>query len=87
MKLVTCRSCTFISFEISRKDAEKYVKDFNKFFNSLTEESKFNYGSKASIKQYKRCSRCNGSYKNFRDSEMSECPFGATIQPIMNRKD
>lgn len=88
-RYVTCKKCTWVSFEVSRKHAEAEVKKFNLYFNSLSKkEQKDNYGGKgAHISGYERCFLCGGSYKNFKRSLKKDIPIGSTIGPIIRRVD
>lgn len=37
------------------------------------------------VTRYKKCSRCGGSYKNFRDAREGDAPDGVTINGILAR--
>lgn len=86
--LVTCNSCGWVSFAVSREYAVNQVKEFNEYFDSLDAESKRLYGNqKADFDFYERCFRCGGSFLNFRETKEGDCPEGCTIGPIIDRND
>jgi hypothetical protein len=69
----------------SRAQAEKEVNDFNRYFDTLTEQQRYdNYGNtRASITRYEHCFSCGVSYKNCRPSKEGDCPRGVTLQTII----
>lgn len=83
--LVTCNGCNWVSFRVSRLKAEEEVVRFVDYYNTLTEEQKYDYydGRVSSISDYERCFSCGGSYKNFRPAKITDCPDGCTINPII----
>lgn len=88
--LVACKACLWVHFQVSRKYAEKQVKDFNKYVKTLSPKvRKELYGNRAesSVSSYEKCFRCSGPYKNFRKVKKGEVRLGSTIQPIMRRQD
>lgn len=89
MKNVLCIKCKWVHFEVSRQKAEDEVDTFNKYFDSLDKEKQeeFYGGVGSSIKNYEHCFCCQGSYKNFREANDDEIPYGSTIQPIINREE
>lgn len=89
MKLVKCLKCGWVMMEVTRAIASKEVARFNRYFKSLSKETQKDYynGIKSSIKAYKNCMGCGGSYKKFRDAKPEECPIGATINPILKRDE
>lgn len=86
---MTCTSCGWVHFGVKRSHAEAEVKKFNEYFATLTKKlQKEYYGGKgSSIEQYERCFSCGGSYNNMRESVAGDCPYGCTIQPIINSED
>lgn len=88
-KYVICQRCKWVAFQVSRKYAEKEVKTFNEYFDSLGKEKQELYygGKKSSIKQYENCMLCGGCYHNFRRALKKEIPIGSTVNPIIDRKD
>lgn len=71
---------------VTKKVAQKSVKDFNDFFKTLPLVKRKDYygNKKASIKSYKSCFSCGNTYKDFRIALSEEIPRGSTIQPIMH---
>ncbi len=88
-KLVICKFCKWVHFEVSRKYAKKEVEDFNRYFDTLGKEKQEEYygGKKASIRNYERCMLCGTCYHNFRRAKKSEIPLGSTLNPIISKKD
>jgi hypothetical protein len=88
MKYVTCLNCGWVHMSVSRAFAEKSVKEFNEYYETLTKRKKIDYydGKKSNIKDYERCG-CGNSYKEFRDSKKGDCPDGCTIGPILDREE
>lgn len=88
-KYVTCNKCKWVHIEVTRKSAQKEVKKFNKYFDSLTKDKQEEYyrSIKSSIELYEGCFRCGNSYKDFNDTLDKEISVGSTIQPIISRKD
>ena len=84
MRNLECLKCGWVHFAVTRKNAEKEVANFNKYFNTLTKkEQKDYYGGKGStIKTYERCFKCGGTHKSFIPAK--KIPFGSTIQPIIS---
>lgn len=89
MKLVTCKSCGWVHFQVSRDYAVDQINKFCEYFDGLTKkEQKDFYGNtKPTIKDYESCQRCCGSHKNFADSRPEDCPEGSTMGPIINRDE
>ena len=82
--LVTCKNCGWVHVACSRTDAEKEVRSFNEYFDTLSPKKRLDYGNKhASIKSYEHCFRCGGSYNNFRAFKSGDCPDGCTLQSII----
>jgi len=84
---VTCLSCGWAAYQITRADAETCVASFNLFYDSAPEEVQQHYGGRSDIDDYERCTRCGGDYKNFRDFKEGDCPDGCTLSPIIDRTD
>lgn len=86
-KEVTCLKCKRVSFEVSLEFAKNEVKRFNAYFDSLSLQKQLEdyRGRKTSLENYKKCSMCGGSYKNFRPAIKGDCPEGVTISAILAR--
>lgn len=84
-KYRTCNKCGWVHFGVTRKYAEKEVKKFNEYFETLSKERQelFYGGVGASIANYESCFRCGNNHKDFRNSVITEIPYGSTIQPII----
>jgi succinate dehydrogenase/fumarate reductase-like Fe-S protein len=88
-KPVICLHRKWVAFEVSRKYAEKEVKNFNTYYDNLpfSTQQDFYGGKKSSIKQYERCMLCGTCYHNFRRAKKNEIPLGSTLNPIISKKD
>lgn len=87
LQTVTCNKCGWVSYEISRKDAETSIRLFNLFFDRLSEKDRKDlYGDKrTSMDDYNRCCSCGNDYHDFSDAESGDCPDGVTLGPILSR--
>jgi hypothetical protein len=83
MTNLTCTSCGWVMFGVTRDFAEKAVADFNAYFETLNPSGKAMYGKGASIESYEQCFNCGGSHENFREAKDGDCPEGCTMQPII----
>ena len=81
----TCNKCGWVHFAVTREFAENEVKEFNDYFDTLTEEEQQQYygGRCSTIKQYEHCFFCGNTYKDFRDAKEDDCPIGVTLGPII----
>lgn len=84
-----CTKCGWIHFRVSRDSAERDVKRFNDYFDSLNPiDQESNYGGrKSSIESYEKCFRCGCSNDNSVEAKESEVPNGSTIQPMIAADD
>lgn len=88
-KLVTCRRCGWVHFELTREEAEQNVESFNEYYYGLPEHQRLeSYGGRpSSIKKYEQCMSCGGPYTDFVTSSKDDCPNGCTINPIIRKED
>lgn len=77
---VTCLRCGWVSFAISRAEAEREIAEFNAYYASMYGEQKARYSGPSSLDQY-RCIGCGGS--EFRLARDDDCPNGATLNPVV----
>lgn len=77
---VTCLRCGWVSWAITKAQAEKYVADYNAWFNALPAEMQARDGRQKGLDSY-NCMRCGGS--EFRKSVDDDCPAGVTISPVV----
>ncbi len=86
---VICRRCGWVHFAVSLVHAEKEVKEFNDYYDTLTaEQQESYYGSKKShLVNYLFCMFCNSLYTNFRKTKRGEVPNGSTINPILDLRN
>jgi hypothetical protein len=79
-KSVVCTKCEWTYFAVTKAYAEAQVKEFNDYYNRLTEEEQISYygGKPSSIDNYESC-HCGN--KEFREG--STAPEGSTIDPII----
>jgi len=88
-KTVTCLSCGWVAFEVSRQHALDEVRRFTEYYLNLEPsiQEQF-YGNRpASMHDYECCQLCGGSHKNYRDSKYGDCPDGVTMSPIISREE
>lgn len=80
MKTVTCLKCGLVSMGVTKKHAENEVKNFNKYYDTLTKAEQKNYygGRKSSIENYKCCSQMK-----LRPFKEGDCPDGVTLGPVI----
>ena len=83
MSLMTCNACGWVHFGVTFGNAATAVRTFNRFYDTAPKETKEQYGKRASMECYVKCSRCGGPYTNFRPAEDGDCPDGCTIGPIL----
>lgn len=81
--LRTCNRCGWVSYGVTRKDAERSVAEFNKFYEAAPAATRESFGGPSTILHYEVCIGCGGSYKNTRDSSPDDCPVGCTLNPII----
>lgn len=81
-KLVTCVTCGWVHFLLSRDEAWASIKEFNEWYETQSDEVRSMYGGFASMHQYERCFRC-GSGKPMRWFTPGDCPSGCTLQPTV----
>ena len=79
----TCNACGWVHYGVTRKQAEKSVKEFNAFYDGQPAKVQACYRGPSVIEQYERCDCCGGSYKNMHEMRPDECPIGSTIGPII----
>lgn len=72
---VTCRKCGWISYAVSKKEAEEDIASFNALYYSLDDEGKARFNGPASLDGY-RC-RCGAS--DFTQGGEDRLPDGATV--------
>jgi hypothetical protein len=87
-KTVICNKCGWVHFQVSLEYVQNWEKEWGQFWRDSTPRVREAYGcvkAPPSREQYLKCFRCDNNYKNFRDTEDSEIPFGSTIQPILDR--
>jgi hypothetical protein len=77
---VTCLRCGWVSFAVTKAEAEREIAEFNAYFASLPEEQKARYTGPSSLDQY-RCIGCEGS--EFRQARDGDCPDGVTLNPVV----
>jgi hypothetical protein len=82
--LVTCNSCGWVHFAVTRQYAEEQVKSFNDFFDGASNDVKVLYGSPVTMRHYSRCAFCGGPHTNFRPFREGDCPDGCTIAAIIS---
>lgn len=77
---VICLRCGWVSFAVTKAEAEREIAEFNAYYASLSDREKASYGGPSSLDQY-RCLRCGGS--EFRQARDGDCPNGVTLNPVV----
>ena len=89
--LITCKKCSHVSIQISKKSASAQVRIFNRFVKTLSKKEfeRCYGGKKMSLSHYKKCINCNNSYKNFKNYNDKKDPNinGHTLNMVLNRKE
>lgn len=86
MNLVTCVKCGWVSYPLTRDEAEKAVLQFNEWFEKQPPETKEMFGNKPSTLNNYQC-QCGGTtfreYDASKDADIS----GKTINPVIWERD
>lgn len=80
MNEVTCLTCGWVSFGVSKEYAEAEVDKFNKWFDTQSEETQSMFSGHSSVENY-RCLICGGV--KFRPYIPGDCPDGCTLNPVI----
>lgn len=83
--LLECSKCGWIHYAVARKEAERQVKEFNKYYHTLSKQKQRDfYGdSESHISSYEYCFFCSAHYKDIKN-EPSKSIAGSTVQPIIH---
>lgn len=88
---VTCLNCGWVHFSVSKDYVNNWQEEWKKYWPTLDKEGREMFGlpdgPPGPEEEYYKCFFCRGSYKNFRDSKLNDCPDGCTIQPILDRNE
>lgn len=87
-KSVECNKCGWVHFEVTADYVRKWLKDWEAFWPTLSDEGKGNYGlpeGPPSVVEYLRCGTCGNNYKDFKDS--TRVLNGQTIGGILSRDE
>lgn len=80
MSLVTCKHCRWVSYAVTREDAEREVARFNAYYEQQPKEIQADFGGPSTLARY-RCLVCGGAeFKPFMDGD---CPGGCTVAPVI----
>jgi hypothetical protein len=81
---VVCLKCNWVSFSVTKKQAQDEVKSFNTYFKTLTKEQQtlFYGGEKSSLKSYV-CLRCGGDKFRLYEEPRDHLGIGHTINPVI----
>lgn len=88
-KAVICPKCGWNHCGVDRDYAEQQSIEFQKYYDSLTDEKKVTYYGKTphtievQMRQYEHCFRCGNNYKNLENKDKYTSPVGSTLQPII----
>ncbi|MCJ2048802.1 hypothetical protein [Methylobacterium sp. J-070] len=81
---VTCLACGWVSYAISRSQAEANVERFNRF--RAEDPSRLRYWPNPKAIGSYRCMGCSG-WGPYRPAREGDCPRGATINPVLLDED
>ena len=90
MDNVTCKSCGWVHFPVSKSYIKSWQKGWDEYWPTLDEQGRKAFGlpdGPPSPESYYHCFLCKESYKNFRDFKDGDCGEGNTIQPILDRNE
>lgn len=82
---ITCLDCGWISYAVTRAEAERMIESFNRYFDRLPskDQQRFYAGRRADLSSY-RCINCgNGDDLRFRPARASDSPYGVTVNPVV----
>jgi ribosomal protein L37E len=90
-EFVLCKACGWVHFNVSKQYVLDWENHWKVIWNGMSDSDKADFGCEKSPPKVKdvyiNCSRCGGSYKNFRDAKKEELPLGSTIVGILNRQE
>lgn len=89
---VKCKNCGWIHFQVSKSYVMDWLEGWKKFWPTLTEEGKSNYGlsdGPPGPEEYTKCQRCGGNYKNFTDATEKDLAriYGSTVSGVLDRNE
>jgi hypothetical protein len=78
---VTCVTCGWVSYAVSRAEAETEVARMRAYLATLSEQDRRGWSSEGpSVEKYV-CRSCGGT--DFRPARAEDCPDGATTNPVV----
>jgi Zn ribbon nucleic-acid-binding protein len=84
--MVACSKCGWGHYAVTRKEAEKQVKEFNRIYEKTPKEERMKYWkSPSSISLYEYCFNCGAHYKEVNLPFEKEGAF--TVQPIIQSEE
>lgn len=81
---VTCIRCGWVSYAVTKAEAEQNIAKFNEFYDAQPSEVQAMYAGRSSLEQY-RCLRCGGT--EFRPAEPGDAPKYVTLNPVIWEPD
>lgn len=82
---IICLDCGWISYAVTRAEAERMIESFNRYFDRLSPQDQQRHyaGRRADLSSY-RCINCgNGDPLRFRPARASDNPYGVTVNPVV----
>jgi len=77
---VTCTRCSWVSYAVSRAEAEQRIARHNAMRLEHPDNLRF-WPNPTSLERY-RCLGCGG-WGPYRSARTGDCPSGATINPVL----
>lgn len=78
---VACRNCGWVSYALTREEAEAAVNEFNSHFDAMPPETQAMYGDRRSSLEDYRCHRCGKDH--FQRVSLGDSLRGSTISPVV----
>ena len=80
--VVTCLKCAWVSFAVSKAQAQAEIKQFNEYYDTLPKSKQELYyrNTKPTPFNY-TCLKCGGA--EFRPTTDGEVPNGCTLNPVI----
>ena len=78
---VTCLNCGWVSYAVTRAEAEVEVARMNRYLATLSEQDRRGWRPEGASTTTYVCMNCGG--REFRPARAEDCPDGATTNPVI----
>lgn len=78
---VTCLSCGWVSYAVSRMEAESEVASMRRYLATLSPVDRRGWAPEGPSLDKYVCQECGG--RAFRPAQPGDCPDGATTNPVI----